>query len=295
MKVRKAVIPAAGFGTRMLPASKSVPKEMLPIYDKPTLHHIVKEVVDSGITDILIIISKDKGSIEDYFDVNFELEYELNKKSSEISGEIHELSKMANIYTIRQKKKNGLGDAIKYAESFVGDEPFAILLGDDIIYNTSDELPCIKQMADIYEKEETPVLGVQEVSWDDVDKYGIVNGVKTSDRITEVESLVEKPSREEATTNLAILGRYIVTPDIFPILHETKPGKNNEIQLTDALNKLAEKRKMIAYDFIGKRYDVGNKLGFVKATVDFALHDLSLIHISEPTRQCCTSRMPSSA
>ena len=273
MKVRKAVIPAAGFGTRMLPASKSVPKEMLPIYDKPTLHHIVKEVVDSGITDILIIISKDKGSIEDYFDVNFELEYELNKKSSQISREIHELSKMANIYTIRQKKKNGLGDAIKYAESFVGDEPFAILLGDDIIYNTSDELPCIKQMADIYEKEETPVLGVQEVSWDDVDKYGIVNGVKTSDRITEVESLVEKPSRSEATTNLAILGRYIVTPDIFPILHETKPGKNNEIQLTDALNKLAEKRKMIAYDFIGKRYDVGNKLGFVKATVDFALHD----------------------
>lgn len=273
MKVRKAVIPAAGFGTRMLPASKSVPKEMLPIYDKPTLHHIVKEVVDSGITDILIIISKDKGSIEDYFDVNFELEYELNKKSSEISQEIHELSKMANIYTIRQKKKNGLGDAIKYAESFVGDEPFAILLGDDIIYNTSDELPCIKQMADIYEKKEAPVLGVQEVSWDDVDKYGIVNGVKTSDRITEVESLVEKPSREEATTNLAILGRYIVTPDIFPILHETKPGKNNEIQLTDALNKLAEKRKMIAYDFIGKRYDVGNKLGFVKATVDFALHD----------------------
>ena len=273
MKVRKAVIPAAGFGTRMLPASKSVPKEMLPIYDKPTLHHIVKEVVDSGITDILIIISKDKGSIEDYFDVNFELEYELNKKSSEISREIHELSKMANIYTIRQKKKNGLGDAIKYAESFVGDEPFAILLGDDIIYNTSDEIPCIKQMADIYEREETPVLGVQEVSWDDVDKYGIVNGVKTSDRITEVESLVEKPSREEATTNLAILGRYIVTPDIFPILHETKPGKNNEIQLTDALNKLAEKRKMIAYDFIGKRYDVGNKLGFVKATVDFALHD----------------------
>ena len=273
MKIRKAVIPAAGFGTRMLPASKSVPKEMLPIYDKPTLHHIVKEVVDSGITDILIIISKDKGSIEDYFDVNFELEYELNKKSSEISGEIHELSKMANIYTIRQKKKNGLGDAIKYAESFVGDEPFAILLGDDIIYNTEDELPCIKQMADIYETEESPVLGVQEVSWEDVDKYGIVNGVKTSDRITEVESLVEKPSREEATTNLAILGRYIVTPDIFPILHETKPGKNNEIQLTDALNKLAEKRKMIAYDFIGKRYDVGNKLGFVKATVDFALHD----------------------
>lgn len=273
MKIRKAVIPAAGFGTRMLPASKSVPKEMLPIYDKPTLHHIVKEVVDSGITDILIIISKDKGSIEDYFDVNFELEYELNKKSSEISREIHELSKMANIYTIRQKKKNGLGDAIKYAESFVGDEPFAILLGDDIIYNTSDELPCIKQMADIYEREESPVLGVQEVSWEDVDKYGIVNGVKTSDRITEVESLVEKPSREEATTNLAILGRYIVTPDIFPILHETKPGKNNEIQLTDALNKLAEKRKMIAYDFIGKRYDVGNKLGFVKATVDFALHD----------------------
>lgn len=273
MKVRKAVIPAAGFGTRMLPASKSVPKEMLPIYDKPTLHHIVKEVVDSGITDILIIISKDKGSIEDYFDVNFELEYELNKKSSEISREIHELSKMANIYTIRQKKKNGLGDAIKYAESFVGDEPFAILLGDDIIYNTSDEIPCIKQMVDIYEKEESPILGVQKVSWEDVDKYGIVNGVKTSDRITEVESLVEKPSREEATTNLAILGRYIVTPDIFPILHETKPGKNNEIQLTDALNKLAEKRKMIAYDFIGKRYDVGNKLGFVKATVDFALHD----------------------
>lgn len=273
MKVRKAVIPAAGFGTRMLPASKSVPKEMLPIYDKPTLHHIVKEVVDSGITDILIIISKDKGSIEDYFDVNFELEYELNKKSSEISREIHELSKMANIYTIRQKKKNGLGDAIKYAESFVGDEPFAILLGDDIIYNTPDELPCIKQMADIYEREESPVLGVQEVSWEDVDKYGIVNGVKTSERITEVKSLVEKPSREEATTNLAILGRYIVTPDIFPILHETKPGKNNEIQLTDALNKLAEKRKMIAYDFIGKRYDVGNKLGFVKATVDFALND----------------------
>ena len=273
MKVRKAVIPAAGFGTRMLPASKSVPKEMLPIYDKPTLHHIVKEVVDSGITDILIIISKDKGSIEDYFDVNFELEYELNKKSSEISREIHELSKMANIYTIRQKKKNGLGDAIKYAESFVGDEPFAILLGDDIIYNTPDELPCIKQMVDIYETEQSPILGVQKVSWKDVSKYGIVNGEKTSDRITEVESLVEKPSREEATTNLAILGRYIVTPDIFPILHETKPGKNNEIQLTDALNKLVEKRKMVAYDFIGKRYDVGNKLGFVKATVDFALND----------------------
>ncbi len=273
MKVKKAVIPAAGFGTRMLPASKSVPKEMLPIYDKPTLHHIVKEVVDSGITDILIIISKDKGSIEDYFDVNFELEYELNKKSSEISKEIHRLSELANIYTVRQKRKNGLGDAIRYAESFVENDPFAILLGDDIVYNSSDEKPCIKQMMDIYEKEECPILGVQKVNWDDVSKYGIVNGKQIQDRITEVQSLVEKPSRQEATTNLAILGRYIVTPDIFPILHDTKPGKNNEIQLTDALNKLASKRKMLAYDFIGKRYDVGNKLGFVKATVDFALND----------------------
>lgn len=269
MKVRKAVIPAAGLGTRFLPATKAQPKEMLPIVDKPTLQYIIEEAVATGIEEILIITGRNKKSIEDHFDKSVELELELESKGkADQLAEVRHITDMANIMYIRQKEPKGLGHAILCAKSFIGNEPFAVLLGDDIVYAKT---PCLKQMVDVYDELGTSILGVQEVPHENVNKYGIVDGIKLSDRIYEVKGLVEKPDPEDAPSNIAILGRYIITPEIFEILENTKPGKNGEIQLTDALKELALVQKMHAYNFEGKRYDVGDKIGFLQATVEYAL------------------------
>lgn len=269
MKVRKAVIPAAGLGTRFLPATKAQPKEMLPIVDKPTLQYIIEEAIESGIEEILIITGRNKSSIENHFDKSVELELELEKSGKlDMLEEVRKISDMVNIHYIRQKEPKGLGHAIHCAKSFIGNEPFAVLLGDDIVHNGK---PCLKQMIECYNKYKTTILGVQEVSDEDVSKYGIVDGKQIEDRIYTVEDLVEKPSKEEAPSNIAILGRYVINPEIFQILEHTKPGKGGEIQLTDGLRELAKREAMYAYIFDGKRYDVGNKLGFLEATVEFAL------------------------
>ena len=269
-KIRKAIIPAAGLGTRFLPATKAQPKEMLPIVDKPTLQYIIEECVESGIEEILIITGRNKKSIEDHFDRSVELEIELEKAGKqEMLEMVREISDMVNVHFIRQKQPRGLGHAILCAKTFVGDEPFAVLLGDDVVYN--DKKPCLKQLIDCYGEYKTSVLGVQTVDPQDVNKYGIVGGLHIEDRVYKVKELVEKPSVEESPSNVAILGRYIITPKIFEILERTEPGKGNEIQLTDALLKLIEEEAMYAYDFEGRRYDVGDKLGFLEATVEYAL------------------------
>lgn len=269
-KIRKAIIPAAGLGTRFLPATKAQPKEMLPIVDKPTLQYIIEECVASGIEEILIITGRNKKSIEDHFDRSVELEMELEKSGKqEMLEMVREISDMVNIHFIRQKEPKGLGHAILCAKTFVGNEPFAVLLGDDVVYN--DEKPCLKQLIDCYGEYKTSVLGVQTVDPNDVNKYGIVGGIHIEDRVYKVKNLVEKPAVEEAPSNVAILGRYIITPRIFEILEETKPGKGGEIQLTDALLQLVKEEAMYAYDFEGRRYDVGDKLGFLQATVEYAL------------------------
>ena len=270
MKVRKAIIPAAGLGTRFLPATKAQPKEMLPIVDKPTLQFIIEEAIDSGIEEILIITGRNKSSIENHFDKSVELELELEKSGkTELLEEIRKISDMVNIHYIRQKEPKGLGHAIYCAKSFIGHEPFAVLLGDDIVYNP--EKPCLKQIIEIYDEYKTTILGVQEVNKDDVSRYGIVDGKKIVDGVYKVKDLVEKPHKDDAPSNIAILGRYIINPAIFKILENVKPGKDGEIQLTDGLKELAKIEAMYAYIFKGKRYDVGNKLGFLEATVEYAL------------------------
>ncbi|MEN8078530.1 UTP--glucose-1-phosphate uridylyltransferase GalU [Clostridioides difficile] len=269
-KIRKAIIPAAGLGTRFLPATKAQPKEMLPIVDKPTLQYIIEECVASGIEEILIITGRNKKSIEDHFDRSIELEMELEKAGKEeMLKMVRDISDMVNIHFIRQKEPRGLGHAILCAKTFVGNEPFAVLLGDDVVYN--EDKPCLKQLIDCYGEYKTSVLGVQTVPSEDVNKYGIVGGIHIEDKIYKVKNLVEKPSIDEAPSNVAILGRYIITPKIFEILENTAPGKGNEIQLTDALLKLISEEAMYAYDFEGRRYDVGDKLGFLQATVEYAL------------------------
>lgn len=270
MKVRKAVIPAAGFGTRFLPATKAMPKEMLPVVDKPTIQYIVEEAIASGIEEILIITGKSKRAIEDHFDRSVELELELEKKEkTELLNLVSNISDMVDIHYIRQKEAKGLGHAIHCAKTFVGNEPFAVMLGDDIVHN--DDRPCLKQMIDCYDEYQSSVLGVQTVEEQHVSKYGIVDGKQLDDKVYSVNGLIEKPSIDEAPSNVAILGRYIINPSIFDILADTQPGKGDEIQLTDALMELAEQEDMVAYDFEGKRYDVGNKLGFLEATVETAL------------------------
>jgi len=269
-KVTKAIIPAAGFGTRFLPATKSQPKEMLPVVDKPTIQYIVEEAVESGIEDILIVIGRYKSSIEDHFDRSVELEMELEAKGKyDMLEQIQDIAGMANIQFVRQKTALGLGHAVYCAKNFIGNEPFAVMLGDDIV--DSPGYPCLKQMMDLYEKEQCSILGVKEVATKDVNKYGIVDGVKVADGLYTVNNLVEKPKPEAAPSNVAIMGRYIITPAIFDILERTAPGAGNEIQLTDALKTLALKEKMLAYAFKGRRHDVGDKLGFLQATVEFAL------------------------
>lgn len=269
-KIRKAVIPAAGLGTRFLPVTKAQPKEMLPIVDKPTIQYIIEEAVASGIEEILIITGRNKKCIEDHFDKSVELELELEKSGKqEMLKLVREISDMVDIHYIRQKEPRGLGHAISCAKTFVGNEPFAVLLGDDLIYN--EEKPCLKQLMDCYNEYNTSILGVQTVDAKDVDKYGIIKGIHIEGRVHKVRGLVEKPAVEEAPSNIAILGRYIITPQIFKILEETKPGRGGEIQLTDALSKLIDEEAIYAYEFEGIRYDVGDKLGFLKATVEYAL------------------------
>ncbi|WP_153461730.1 UTP--glucose-1-phosphate uridylyltransferase GalU [Sediminibacillus terrae] len=269
MHVRKAIIPAAGLGTRFLPATKAQPKEMLPIVDKPTLQYIIEEAVNSGIEEILVITGRNKKSIEDHFDKSVELELELEAKGKqELLKQVRKISDLVNIHFIRQKEPKGLGHAIYCAKSFIGNEPFAVMLGDDIVEN---EKPCLLQMLEVYGQYKTTILGVQGIANEDVGKYGVVYGNEIEDKIYKVSGLVEKPSVEEAPSNIAILGRYVITPAIFEILEQTAPGKGGEIQLTDALKDLAQKEKMYAYTFEGRRYDVGDKQGFLQATVEFAL------------------------
>lgn len=269
-KIKKAVIPAAGYGTRFLPATKATPKEMLPIVDKPTIQYIVEEAMASGIEDILIISGHGKRAIEDHFDGAPALEAELEKKGKlDLLEKVQETADI-NIHYIRQRYMRGLGDAILCAKAFMGKEPFAVLLGDDVVYNP--EKPALRQLMDIYEATGGSVLGCQNVPEEKVSAYGIVAGTKTdNDRLMKVTDMVEKPAREEAPSRMAVLGRYIIKPQIFDILEQTKPGKGGEIQLTDALKVLAREDVVYAYDFEGKRYDVGDKLGFLKATVEFAL------------------------
>ncbi len=269
MKIRKAIIPAAGLGTRFLPATKAQPKEMLPIVDKPTIQYIVEEAVNSGIEDIIIITGRSKKSIEDHFDKSYELEKIIEeKKETELLKIAQDVSNMANIHYIRQKEPKGLGHAILVAKSFIGNEPFAVMLGDDIV---EAKTPCLKQLITCYNEYKTSILGVQQVAVDQVNKYGIVDGLHIEDRVYKVKNLVEKPSIEEAPSNVAILGRYIITPRIFHYLETQTAGSGGEIQLTDALMRLSKEEAMYAYDFKGKRYDVGNKMGFISATVEFAL------------------------
>lgn len=266
--VRKAVIPAAGLGTRFLPATKAQPKEMLPIVDKPAIQYIVEEARASGIEDILIITGRNKRAIEDHFDRSLELElmlkrsgkYDLLEMVNEISG--------ITIHFVRQKEPKGLGHAILCAKQFVGDEPFAVLLGDDII---EGRVPCLKQLVNAYNDFGGSILGCQEVSEDKVSSYGIVKSEQINDRVYRVLGMVEKPSREDAPSRLAVLGRYIIEPEIFKLLERTAPGKNGEIQLTDALRELALLKPMFALNFEGRRYDTGDKQGYLEAIVDFAL------------------------
>lgn len=270
MKVRKAIIPAAGLGTRFLPATKAMPKEMLPIVDTPTIQFIVEEAIASGIEEILIITGKSKRAIEDHFDRSIELEQVLEQKNNqELLDLVRDISDMVDIHYIRQKTPKGLGHAVHCARTFVGNEPFAVLLGDDVVHN--EDTPCLKQMIDCFNEYQTSILGVQTVKAEDVSKYGIVDGVQVADRVYTVRDLVEKPAPDQAPSNVAILGRYIITPDIFDILANTEAGIGGEIQLTDALKELAQQQAMYAYNFEGKRYDVGNKLGFLEATVETAL------------------------
>lgn len=270
--IRKAVIPAAGFGTRFLPATKAQPKEMLPIVDTPAIQYIVKEALDSGIEEILIITGRSKRAIEDHFDSSAELEELLQKQGK--NKQLAMVKDLADIkiHFIRQKSPRGLGDAVLCAKAFIGDEPFAVLLGDDIVYNP--EKPCLQQLMDCYEQHPGIILGAQFVPNEKVSSYGIVSGEPLADNLYRVHGLVEKPSVDKAPSNLAVLGRYILTPDIFDILENTKPGVGNEVQLTDAL--AASKTDTYALAYEGVRYDTGDKLGYLKATVEYALRNEEL-------------------
>jgi UTP--glucose-1-phosphate uridylyltransferase len=273
-KVRKAIIPAAGLGTRFLPATKAMPKEMLPIVDKPTIQYIVEEAIASGIEDIIIVTGKGKRSIEDHFDYAHELEQNLiDKGKFELLDKVRYSTNLADIHYIRQKEPKGLGHAVWCARNFIGDEPFAVLLGDDIVQS---DTPCLKQLINQYEEILSSVIGVQTVLDEETHRYGIVEPSVQDGRRYQVENFVEKPAPGTAPSNLAIMGRYILTPEIFMFLDQQEKGAGGEIQLTDAIQKLNQIQRVFAYDFEGKRYDVGEKLGFVKTTVEFALQDGSL-------------------
>ena len=267
-KVRKAVIPAAGLGTRFLPATKAQPKEMLPIVDKPAIQYIIEEAVASGIEEILVITGRNKRAIEDHFDRNVELEIALREQGKEdLLKLVHETEKIS-IHYIRQREPLGLGHAVWCARQFVGDEPFAVLLGDDIVVN---DTPCLAQLLDVHSRCKGSIVGVQQVGLDAVERYGIVDGEKVEEHIWRALDLVEKPKKEETSSQLAILGRYVLEPEIFSILENVPRGRGGEIQLTDALKVLAKQQAVYAYEFSGRRYDIGDKEGFLEATVEMAL------------------------
>lgn len=269
-KVKKAIIPAAGYGTRFLPATKALPKEMLPIIDTPTIQFIVEEAVKAGIEDIIIVTGKQKRAIEDHFDRNVELEVELlNKGKLAMLEKVTHPTTLANIHYVRQKEMAGLGDAILTAKSFIGDEPFAVLLGDDVVIN--EKTPAIKQLIDECEATGSSVIGVQQVPESQTHRYGVIDPKGHEGRLYEVNTFVEKPKQGTAPSNLAIMGRYVLTPGIFKHLAKKQVGVGGEIQLTDAIQMLNEEEKVFAYDFEGNRYDVGETIGFVKTTIDFAL------------------------
>lgn len=274
-KIRKAVIPAAGLGIRFLPATKAQPKEMLPIVDKPTIQFIVEEAIESGIEDIMIITGRNKRAIEDHFDRSLELEMYLKENEKEdLCTMVQNISQIANIYYVRQKEALGLGHAIYCARKFIENEPFAVLLGDDIIHSKT---PCLKQMINVYDRYGVSIVGVQEVPLTDMPKYGIVEGRRIGPRIYSARNLIEKPSIDHSLQNpLAIMGRYILTPEIFNILENLSPGKGGEIQLTDGLCELRKIQELIAYQFKGRRYDVGDKLGFLKANIEYGLRHIEL-------------------
>lgn len=270
-KIKKVIIPAAGLGTRFLPATKALPKEMLPIIDKPTLQYIVEEAVASGIEEVGIIVSVAKPSIADHFSVNELLEKRLIESGKvEEAKLIRNIANLVKITFITQEEPRGLGHAIYCAKDFIGDEDFAIMLGDDLIINKNGR-PVLSQLLDVYESTESSVLGVQEVDEKSVSKYGIVKPISQEGRVLEINGMLEKPSIENAPSRCAVLGRYVLTNGIFDILEHQKPGKNNEIQLTDAIVTLMSKEKVYAYNFEGVRYDIGDKFGYIKATIDFAL------------------------
>ncbi|MCP3032932.1 UTP--glucose-1-phosphate uridylyltransferase GalU [Halobacillus sp. A1] len=267
-KIKKAIIPAAGLGTRFLPATKAMPKEMLPIVDKPTIQYIVEEAIESGIEDIIIVTGKGKRAIEDHFDNNFELEDNLMKKEKfDLLEKVNETSNV-DIHYIRQKEPKGLGHAVWSARKFIGNEPFAVLLGDDIV---ESETPCLKQLIDQHDETGSSIIGVQQVEDNQTHRYGIIDPSDKNDRLYQVNTFVEKPKRGTAPSNLAIMGRYVLNPEIFNFLEEHKTGAGGEIQLTDAIQALNQLQNVFAYDFAGTRYDVGEKFGFIKTTIEFAL------------------------
>lgn len=273
-KIRKAVFPAAGLGTRFLPATKASPKEMLPLVDKPLIQYVVEEAVESGIEDIIIITGRGKHAIEDHFDVSFELEHNLREKGKiKLLEEVQRISKLVNFSYVRQKEPLGLGHAILCAKQLVGDEPFAVLLGDDII---DSKVPALAQMVKIYKKYGTSILGIEEVPKDKTQHYGVIRPERMEDGVFRVLDLVEKPKPKEAPSNLAIIGRYILEPEIFDVLENTIPGKLGELQLTDGLKNLLSSQQIYGYKIIGNRYDAGDKLGFLKATVEFGLRNPEL-------------------
>ena len=274
MQVKKAVIPAAGLGTRFLPATKAIPKELLPVVSKPVIQYVVEEAVAAGIDEAIFVVSSGKSAILDHFDYLFEIEETLRQRGKEqLLGEMEALHELASIVSVRQKKPLGLGHAILTAREVVGGEPFAVLLGDDLV---DARVPCIRQMIDVYEKTGAAVVGVMEVPPSDVPLYGIVKGEPESDRVLRLDAMVEKPSVEEAPSNLAIVGRYVLPPGIFDVIEQTPPGKGGEIQITDALAQLAKDKGVVAYRFEGDRYDVGDRVGFLLANAVFGLRDPKL-------------------
>ncbi len=271
MKIKKAIIPAAGLGTRFLPATKAMPKEMLPILDKPTIQYIVEEAARAGIEDIIIVTGKHKRAIEDHFDIQKELETTLYEKGKlELLDRVQYSTELANIFYVRQKEQKGLGHAIYTAKQFIGNEPFAVLLGDDIVESDN---PAIKQLMEQYEATGKSVIGVQTVPETETHRYGIIEPKSQDERLYEVNRFVEKPEQGTAPSNLAIMGRYVLSPRIFDYLETQTEGSGGEIQLTDAIERLNKDDKVYAYDFEGQRYDVGEKIGFVKTTIEYALKD----------------------
>lgn len=272
-KVKKAIIPAAGLGTRFLPATKAMPKEMLPIVDKPTIQYIIEEAIESGIEDIIIVTGRSKRAIEDHFDKNYELEANLEEKNKqELLEVVHNITNMVDIHYVRQKEALGLGHAVWCARKFINDEPFAVLLGDMII---DSEIPCLKQMINIYEEKQSNIIAVEEVPWEEVNKYGVIDGDIINSKLSLVRNLVEKP-KHNPPSNQAIIGRYILEPEIFEVLEKIDRGVGGEIQLTDALQVIAQQQEFYSYLFDGELYDVGDKLGFLKATVEFAYKNTDL-------------------